>query len=158
MNGQPLICYAVTLGVDEKEWKVYIPTELLKDTIHGYHLILGHPGKTKLYDSTRTLFYYSAMKNRIDEYHYDHCQRHKLQGRSYGHLPARGAILLPFEEVNIDLIGLLKVELEGGREIEINALTCIELVTNLVEIIKIENKTAEHVAQQFENCWLSRYP
>ena len=63
-----------------------------------------------------------------------------------------------FEEVHIDLIGPWKVDLKGGREIEINALTCIEQVTNLVETIKIENKTAEHVSRQFENCWLSRYP
>eukprot|EP00957_Ditylum_brightwellii_P191893 14608043-Ditylum_brightwellii.AAC.1 len=25
-------------------------------------------------------------------------------------------------------------------------------------MIRIENKTAEHVAQQYKNCWLSRYP
>jgi len=26
------------------------------------------------------------------------------------------------------------------------------------ELIRINNKAAEHVAQQFKNCWLSRYP
>eukprot|EP00957_Ditylum_brightwellii_P108810 8300116-Ditylum_brightwellii.AAC.1 len=25
-------------------------------------------------------------------------------------------------------------------------------------MIRVENKTAEHVAQQYENCWLLRYP
>ena len=29
---------------------------------------------------------------------------------------------------------------------------------NLIELIRINNKTAEHVAQQFENTWLARYP
>ena len=37
-------------------------------------------------------------------------------------------------------------------------MTCIDPVTNLVEIVRVQNKTAAHVAQQFENCWLSRYP
>lgn len=46
----------------------------------------------------------------------------------------------------------------ADQEIEVLALTCIEPATNLVEIIRINNKTTEHVAQQFENCWLSRYP
>eukprot|EP00957_Ditylum_brightwellii_P009577 722069-Ditylum_brightwellii.AAC.1 len=32
------------------------------------------------------------------------------------------------------------------------------MVSNLVEIIRVENKTAEHVAQQYENVWLSCYP
>jgi hypothetical protein len=31
-------------------------------------------------------------------------------------------------------------------------------VTNYPEIIRIDNKSAAHVAQQFENAWLSRYP
>ena len=44
-----------------------------------------------------------------------------------------------------------------------NALTCINPVTNLVKIIRIQNKTkqnktSEHVAHQFKNCWLLRYP
>ena len=29
---------------------------------------------------------------------------------------------------------------------------------NLVELIRIENKTAEHVCRKFEECWLNRYP
>jgi len=31
-------------------------------------------------------------------------------------------------------------------------------VTNLVEIIRLDNKTAAHAGQQFNNAWLSRYP
>ena len=80
------------------------------------------------------------MKNSIDEYYCNHRQRHKLQDRSYGRLPAREAILLLFEEVHIDLIGPWKVELEGRREIQINALTCIELVANLVSMLRNNSK------------------
>ena len=43
-------------------------------------------------------------------------------------------------------------------EVTFDALTCIDLVTNLVEIIRLTGKTASQVAQQFENVWLSRYP
>ena len=52
---------------------------------------------------------------------------------------------------------ICEVEL-NGTEITFNALTCIDPVTNLVEIIRINGKTASHIAQQFENVWLSRYP
>jgi transposase InsO family protein len=34
----------------------------------------------------------------------------------------------------------------------------IDMVTNLVEVVRIDNKTAAHVALHFENTWLSRYP
>ena len=37
------------------------------------------------------------------------------------------------------------------------ALTYIDPVINLVELTHIEKKTAKHIAQQFENCWLVRY-
>ena len=41
---------------------------------------------------------------------------------------------------------------------EFNALTCIDLVANLVEVIQVDNKTAAHVSQQFSNVWLSGCP
>ena len=45
-----------------------------------------------------------------------------------------------------------------GEAIKFDALTCIDTVTNLVEIIIIDNRSSQHVAEQFENCWLARYP
>ncbi|KAG7355485.1 reverse transcriptase RNA-dependent DNA polymerase [Nitzschia inconspicua] len=40
----------------------------------------------------------------------------------------------------------------------IGALTIVDMVTNLVEVVRIDNKTAAHVAMHFENSWLSKYP
>jgi hypothetical protein len=37
-------------------------------------------------------------------------------------------------------------------------LTCIDPVSNLVEITRIQNKSAAHVGMIFENNWLARYP
>jgi len=41
---------------------------------------------------------------------------------------------------------------------EFRALTIIDTVTNLVEIVRLENMTAAHVGLLFENTWLARYP
>jgi len=38
------------------------------------------------------------------------------------------------------------------------ALTCIDPVTNLVELFRLDNKTSEHVSSRFENGWIARYP
>lgn len=46
----------------------------------------------------------------------------------------------------------------NGIEIAFQALTIIETVTNLLEIIWIKNKISENVAQQFLNYWLTYYP
>ena len=46
----------------------------------------------------------------------------------------RGTILLPFEEVHVNLIEPWRVNV-AGQEIEVLALTCVEAITNLVETI-----------------------
>ena len=69
-------------------------------------------------------------------------------------MPPRNARLMPWDEVAVDLIGPWKVNADG-IELIFKALTCIDPVTNLVEIIRINNKTSQHVAEQFSNCWLS---
>ena len=85
------------------------------------------------------------------------CQANKLQGAQYGQLPPREALITPWEEVHVDLIGPWRIQL-GPRTVEFNALTCIDPVTNIVELIRVDNKTSLHVSQQFQNAWLSRYP
>ena len=75
----------------------------------------------------------------------------------YGHLPERHADLIPWFAVAVDLIGPWTLNVRGV-DIEFSALTCIDPVTNLVELVRIDNKTSAHIAQQFENVWLARYP
>eukprot|EP00957_Ditylum_brightwellii_P047846 3634241-Ditylum_brightwellii.AAC.1 len=84
-------------------------------------------------------------------------QKYMQLGMGYGELPPRFASLLPWNKVAVDLIGPWNLKV-GGQDVEFNALTCIDPVTNLVGMICIDNKTAEHVAQQFENMWLAQYP
>ena len=57
----------------------------------------------------------------------------------------------------MDLIGPWTIKV-NKVELEFKALTCIDLITNHVEIIWIRNKTSHHIAEKFANCWLSRYP
>ena len=46
----------------------------------------------------------------------------------------------------------------GSREFSFQALTCIDTVMNLTEIIRINNKTSTHISMLFENNWLATYP
>jgi transposase InsO family protein len=55
------------------------------------------------------------------------------------------------------LIGPWKLKI-NNVETHFMALTIIDNVTNLVEMVRIDNKTSEHVALQFRNTWLARYP
>ena len=49
---------------------------------------------------------------------------------------------------------------EDGQEsyVKFNALTCIDPVTNLTELIRIDGKSSAHIGAKFEQHWLSRYP
>jgi hypothetical protein len=56
--------------------------------------------------------------------------------------------------IAVDLISPWKVT-SGGQELNFSALTCIDPVSNLVKLIRIENKLVEHVGMQFKNQWLA---
>lgn len=157
IQDKPIICYKVNEEDDEVNWRIALPATLAQQVIRWYHEVLGHPGATKLYDTISRRFYVPGLKKGCEEYKCAVCQKNKLLGRGYGHLPPRHAQLVPWNEVAVDLIGPWKI-MVNNVEVEFNALTCIDPVTNLVEIIRLENKTAKHVSEQFENCWLARYP
>jgi hypothetical protein len=40
------------------------------------------------------------------------------------------------------------------QQVEFDALTCIDTALNLVELIRIDNKTAEHIRDKFTQSWL----
>ncbi len=65
--------------------------------------------------------------------------------------------IAPWEEVAIDLIGPWKVKV-NGRQTEFNALTCIDTASNLVKLIRIDNKTAKHISDKFTQSWLCQHP
>ena len=85
------------------------------------------------------------------------CQTHKVPGYEYGLLPERGLHVAPWEEVTIDHSGHWEVKI-NGRKVEFNALTCIDTASNLVELIRIDNKTATHGRDKFTQCWLCHCP
>jgi hypothetical protein len=45
-----------------------------------------------------------------------------------------------------------------GQECKCVAFTSMDTVTNCPELMRVNNKTSLHLAQQFENSWLSRCP
>jgi len=64
---------------------------------------------------------------------------------------------LSFEECVVDLIGPWIIQVRGNPY-EFSALTAIDTVTNLVELVRIDDKTSDNVARKYAQCWLARYP
>ncbi len=86
-----------------------------------------------------------------------YCQRDKLDGKGYGFPPEHKIHLIPFEECATDLIGPWTVQVHGNPY-KFEALSVIDTVTNLVELIRIDDKRSKTVARKFAQCWLTRYP
>eukprot|EP00957_Ditylum_brightwellii_P113458 8650137-Ditylum_brightwellii.AAC.1 len=105
-------------------WKIALPAALLPRVIPWYHFFLGHGGVNCLYDMIRDRFRAPGLRRTYEEYKCTSCQMNRQPGPIY------------------------------GEDIKFNALTNIDLVSNSAEIVRIDNKTAEHVAQKFENLWL----
>ena len=63
-----------------------------------------------------------------------------------------------WEQVDVDLIGPWTVDVKTGSFCEFMALTCIDRVTGLTKLIRIDDRTAMHVAAKFDKCWLLQYP
>ena len=114
---------------------------------------------TRLCNTISIHFYHQSLKSRIETFiqSCNTCQCTKSKGIGCSHLPPRDALIAPWFEVAVDLIGPWKVTI-GLREFSFQALTCIDTVTNLAEIICINNKTSTHISMLFENNWLARYP
>jgi hypothetical protein len=64
---------------------------------------------------------------------------------------------VPFEECTVDLIGPWAIQVRN-KAYELYALTAIDTVSNLVELIRIDTKTAANVAKKYAKVWLTRYP
>jgi transposase InsO family protein len=87
----------------------------------------------------------------------EHCQKYKNVQHGHGETAPREAGLLPWSEIAVDMIGPWTLEV-GNRTEKFSTLTIINLVTNLVEIFHVNNKTASAITAHFVNVWLTHYP
>ena len=82
-------------------------------------------------------YYHRDLRRLLHKYNCDQCQRFKLDGKGYGHLPEREIRSMPFEECAVDLIGPWTIQVRD--KYELNALTMIDTVSNLVELVRIDD-------------------
>lgn len=157
IEGHPILVHTKPGDNPDTQWKIALPLNMIPQTIAFYHAILGHPGNKRLRESLQARYYHPQLRSFCERHHCDVCQREKLDGPGYGHLPEREMHEAPWTEVAVDCIGPWKIEV-NGQECELNALTCIDTCTNLVELVRLDNKTAEHCRDKFSQSWLARYP
>jgi hypothetical protein len=126
---------------------------MVVDTVKWFPQVMGHPGEKRLQETLNQRYYHPRLCYQIEKLKCKDCQKHKLESRGYGPLPEREVRIAPWEEVTINLIGPWKVKVTG-QQVEFNALTCIDMALNLVELIRIDSKTAKHIRDKLTQGWL----
>ena len=87
-----------------------------------------------------------------------YCQKYKVHHKPYGHLPPKNVShVQPWDKVYVDMIGPWKVII-NNFEYQFRAVTCIDSIINLPEVIPVDNAKSKIVANAFEDGKLSRYP
>ena len=149
----------------EHNFVIMLPEAMVKRTVQWYHQQLQHIGEENLYQTISKNFYHPNLRSevRLRVQNCEVCQRNKQQGRGYGHLAPREALVAPWFELAIDTIGPweLKVannEDQGEEYRKFYALTMIDTVTGWVEIQRVDTTSANDAATALETGWLFRYP
>jgi transposase InsO family protein len=156
----PIICRRDTLQPDSS-WKIFIPNSMLQPLVQWYHEITVHStGMDRLEAIIRRHFFHPNLRDTVRTIvsNCPICPQVRTSARQAGQLAPRTAPILPWHEVHVDFIGPWNVEV-NNQQMRFDALTCIDPVTNLIEIIRLRGaKTADNARRLFENHWLARYP
>ena len=160
LGGYSIICF-YDKPDDDSSWSIVLPDQMLKPLIDWYHKITVHStGMDRLEALIRRNFWHPRIRENVREIisNCQICPQVRLAAKPYGELAPRDAPIAPWSEVHVDFIGPWNIKI-NDITLEFNALTCIDPVTNLIEINRLtKSKTADNAKELFENNWLARYP
>ncbi len=125
--------------------------------IKWYHCILAHPGQKQSRMTIQARCYHLDIQKYVNNFHCDFCQHVKIPCKGMGLIPELDLTNIPWYEVVIDLIGPWTAKTDHFNG-EFYALTCIDTITNLVELTCIDTKSSDAIARKFENTLLAPYP
>ena len=138
-----IICYRAS----SSDWKIALPSNMLGPLIQWYHKTLAHaPGMDRLEALVKRTFYHPKIRDACRSI-VSSCPISlmvRTTYKPYGHLAPRNAPIIPWSEVHVDCIRPWKVSLPDNNTIKFYALTCLDPVTNLIEILRFHGPpTAE---------------
>ena len=100
MDGVNLICHQPSQG----NWNICLTDTNVDTSIEFMNDLLCRPGQSGLAHRIR-MYYHPNMLRKVRAFNCNVCQRVKTGEHGYGHLAPRDVNLLPWQCVNIDLIG-----------------------------------------------------
>ena len=129
-----------------------MPEAQIEPVIKWFHQVLGHPGENRLRETIIMRYYHPDLRRNIDNFVCDTCKRYKLSGRGFGFLPGRDVNIHLWHEVAVDLIGSWSIEIID-KWYKFNSLTSIYLVTNIVDLIRVDRNTSAQIRSKWKQSW-----
>ena len=137
---------------NESEYpKIVIPYSIQHAAVRWMHSLIGHAGISWLSSTLRKHFWFPQMTKINTEFikKCEFCQRYNKQTVKYGHVPPKQVKHSSlWEEISVDMIGPWKITI-NNFEYQFRALTCIDTVIELPEIVPVKNATSRAIASAF---------
>ena len=125
-----------------------MPKAHIEPVIKWFHQVLVHPGENRLRDAILVRYYHTYLKRHIGNFVCDACQKHKLYGHGFVLRPGLDVNIHPWYEVAVYLIGPWSIEIRD-KWYEFNALTSIDLVSNIVELIRVNSNNSAQIRSKW---------
>ena len=122
-----------------KDGRLVIPNKLQYRAVAWYHHYLQHPGHTRLEETLKQAMYWKDMRSSIRQFvkQCKSCQVNKRSKHSYGKLPPKLVIKIPWEALCVDLIGPYTIKGKDGSVIDFMCLTMIDPASSWFEIAEL---------------------
>ena len=160
LGGYDIICIRQS-STPNSAWHIVIPDAMLHPLVNWYHEALVHSvGMDRLKAILKRNFWHPKLRDMVRRVIYSCpiCPQVRLLTKPHGYLAPREDPIAPWSEVHVDCIGPWTVAINNVK-LRFEALTCIDPVTNLVEISCFQGpKTSETAKALFKNQWLAHYP
>jgi RNase H-like domain found in reverse transcriptase/Reverse transcriptase (RNA-dependent DNA polymerase)/Integrase zinc binding domain len=158
LEGVDLIAYILP----DHTKKIAVPHKLQNRIIAWYHEYLTHPGHKILEKAIAQTMFWNGMRKDVERYVRTCCKCQlckKTNKKKHGLVPAKEAEpAVPWERVNVDMIGPYTVKQPNGKSLTLRAMTMIDPTTGWFEIKEVDNIDAAHAQAALDDTWLSRYP
>ena len=132
-------------------------TEMQTKTLEWYHHYLQHPGDVRMTETLVAVMYWNHMRTEITKFvkTCDRCQKGKSAKRKYGLLPPKIAVLEPWNQVCVDLIGPYTIKAKDKTIMDFMCLTIIDPATSWFKIVELPNTELTYVREE-DNTKLKR--
>jgi len=144
------------------ENRIVVPSSLQGRITAWYHEYLVHPGMDRMAKTMAQTLYWRGMGKDVERYvrTCHKCQLcKKTSSKKHGLLPGKEAEpAIPWNRVNLDMIGPLKCHQPNGKILELRALTMIDPATGWFEVVDVPKIDSFNCMAAFDDTWLSRYP